>query len=115
MRKRLSAVAKRIRRSEPDYSKRSFSQCGEDLIVDHIFQQLKIEKPSYLDIGAYHPKRLSNTYLFYLKGSRGINVEPDPSLFEAFLNERQEDINLNIGIGPKSGTADFYIMNEPAL
>jgi FkbM family methyltransferase len=115
MRKKLSAVAKRIRRSEPDYSKRSFSQCGEDLIVDHIFHQLQIENPSYLDIGAHHPKRLSNTYLFYSRGSRGINVEPDPALFVAFLEDRKEDINLNIGVAGKGGSADFYIMNEPAL
>jgi FkbM family methyltransferase len=95
--------------------KRSYSQCGEDLIADHIFQQLKIARPTYIDIGAHHPKYLNNTYLFYKKGARGINIEPDPSLFREFEKQRPEDINLNIGIGDTEGDADFYIMNEPTL
>lgn len=97
------------------YAKKSFSQCGEDLIINHIFQQLNIEKPSYIDIGAHHPYYLNNTAFFYLKGSTGINIEPDPSLFEAFIKERQRDTNLNIGIGINSSECEFYVMSEPTL
>lgn len=97
------------------YGKSSYSQCGEDLIINHIFKQIGIEKPSYIDIGAHHPFYLNNTAFFYLKGSKGINIEPDPNLFNAFVDERNRDINLNIGIGLKIETADFYIMSEPTL
>lgn len=97
------------------YSNASYSQCGEDLIINHIFKQLGIEKPSYVDIGAHHPFYLNNTAFFYLKGSRGINIEPDPNLFNVFVSERKFDINLNIGIGLKHETADFYVMSEPTL
>jgi hypothetical protein len=58
----------------------SYSQSGEDVIVDFIFQILKIQKPSYLDVGAHHPSYLSNTYLFYQKGCQGVCIEPDPVL-----------------------------------
>ena len=51
----------------------SYSQSGEDLIVKHIFENLGVKKPSYLDIGAYHPFHLNNTVIFYLSGSHGIN------------------------------------------
>ena len=96
------------------YQKISFSQCGEDLIVKHIFNSLKIQKPSYIDIGAHDPFKLSNTALFYFHGSRGINIEPDPSLFSSFLQFRKEDINLNIGIGKKPGTYNLYLMSHSA-
>jgi FkbM family methyltransferase len=68
-----------------------------------------------MDIGAHHPFYLNNTALFYENGSRGINIEPDPSLFRAFVNHRKEDINLNIGISDRQSVLDFYIINDPVL
>jgi hypothetical protein len=47
-----------------DFTKVSFSQIGEDLIVDFIFQVRGIQKPTYIDIGAFHPEFLSNTAFF---------------------------------------------------
>lgn len=32
----------------------------------------------YVDIGAHHPFRFSNTYVFYKRGWRGINVDAMP-------------------------------------
>ncbi|WPU91636.1 FkbM family methyltransferase [Mucilaginibacter sabulilitoris] len=93
----------------------SYSQCGEDLIIKFIFDQLQIHHPSYIDIGAHDPFYLSNTALFYQLGSKGINIEPDPALFKTFANHRKHDINLNIGIGQASGAAKFYIISNPTL
>jgi len=95
--------------------KLSFSQSGEDIIVWFLLQHLKIQHPTYVDIGAHHPEYLSNTALFYLLGSRGINIEPDPRLFAKFTKSRSEDINLNIGIAASSGSMIFYRMTDPAL
>src|SRR5688572_17355247 len=89
---------------ESEYRKISYSQSGEDLIIKYIFDNLGISQPSYFDIGAHHPFFLSNTALFYSLGCRGINVEPDPSLFTPFKDKRKEDINLNIGISSSEGT-----------
>ena len=100
---------------ENKYKKISFSQCGEDLIIKHIFQALNIENPSYIDIGAHHPFYMNNTALFSLNGSVGINIEPDPSLFQNFPIHRSNDINLNIGVAEKDGEEDFYIISVPTL
>ena len=97
------------------YLKQSYSQSGEDLIIKYLFDNIGIHNPSYLDIGAHHPFYLNNTAIFYKEGARGINIEPDPSLFEKFKTERIGDINLNIGIGITEGVQEFYIINEPAL
>src|SRR6266498_5394456 len=95
----------------------SFSQCGEDLIINFIFENyFKINKPSYLDIGAHHPTYLSNTYLFYLKGCRGVCIEPDPALCDKFHKKRSRDICINAGVGVSSETsAEFYIMTTKTL
>lgn len=98
-----------------NFQKISYSQCGEDLIIRHIFDALKIKNPSFIDVGAHHPFYMSNTATFYLSGSSGINIEPDPVLFERFKVERQRDINLNIGISEIESESDFYIISTPTL
>ena len=94
---------------------KSYSQCGEDLIVRFIFNQLKIDKPSYIDIGAHHPYIISNTAEFYLNGSKGVNIEPNPFYFKFFLEERPNDVNLNIGISENKQMLEYYEFDEPAL
>ena len=100
---------------EPKNFKKSYSQCGEDIIVEYIFSLRGIEKPSYIDIGAHDPFFLSNTALFYEKGSRGINVEANKYLLDNFNLKRPNDINLNIGIGAYEGELDFFIMTDSSL
>jgi FkbM family methyltransferase len=101
---------------ENKYKKLSYSQCGEDIIIEFIFSNLGIKYPSYIDIGAHHPFYISNTALFYKKGCRGVCVEPDPYLFKEIMAVRKKDICLNIGIGfNQASEADFYIMSTPTL
>jgi FkbM family methyltransferase len=96
--------------------KTSYSQSGEDLIIDYLFKILKIKKPSYLDIGAFQPVKLSNTYLFYRQGGRGVCVEPDPILCDKFQKKRDRDVCLNIGIGLDArDKADFFVMSSQTL
>ena len=95
--------------------KKSYSQCAEDLLIKYIFDLRGIERPSYIDIGANDPFFLSNTALFYELGSRGINIEANPALYSKFKIQRQEDINLNVGIGLDEGELDFYIMTDSTL
>lgn len=102
-------------RQRQRYVNSSYAQCGEDLIIRFLFDLLRIEKPTYLDIGAHDPFYLSNTGLLYEQGCRGINIEPDPVLFERFVRFRPQDINLNIGIGISRGQAEFYRMRPPSL
>lgn len=95
--------------------KKTWSQCGEDIIVKFIFENLGLSRVVYMDIGAHHPKYLSNTYLFYLQGSNGVNIEPDPNLFSRFGRARRRDININAGVGPVAGSAEFYVMSSRTL
>ncbi len=91
----------------------SWSQEGEDRILYRIFEQQSVG--FYIDVGAHHPKRFSNTYFFYKRGWRGINIDAMPGSMKNFEKLRPRDINLEYGIGTFNGKLDYYIFNEPAL
>lgn len=95
----------------------SWAQQGEDLIIDFLFRNyLNVQNPGWLDIGANHASHLSNTYLFYKRGARGVNIEADPVLFSKINQKRKRDVNLNIGIGGTTkGELNFYKMSSSTL
>ncbi len=104
-----------IRRKAGIFYQKSYSQCGEDLIVNYIFNTLKMAHPSYLDIGAHHPRFLSNTYLFYCQGSRGVSIEPDPFLFRKINRARSRDVNLNVGMAAERGILNLHVFSSRTL
>ena len=112
---RLPSIMRQILRNISDNKKISYSQCGEDLIVRHLLNVLGISNIRYLDIGAHHPQYLSNSYLFYVNGDRGVCVEPDPALLREFVVQRPGDINMNCGVGALPGSAAFYVMSTSTL
>jgi FkbM family methyltransferase len=90
-----------------------FSQEGEDILLQRLFGDRN--SGFFVDIGAHHPKRFSNTYALYARGWRGINVDATPGSMEAFKNSRPEDRNLECGVGNTEGELPFYEFEEPAL
>lgn len=95
------------------YATLSYSQEGEDLILKRIFEGQ--ETGFYIDVGAHHPKRFSNTYFFYKMGWKGINIDATPGSINEFLRIRPNDINLEKAISNKKELLKYYIFNEPAL
>lgn len=89
------------------------AQYCEDLLI-YLLLDCK-EKGFYVDIGANNPSELSNTEFFYNRGWNGINIEPDPLLYEVFKVTRDRDINLNIGIGNQNQELDFYRLSANTL
>lgn len=62
----------------------------------------------YLDVGAYEPVLHSVTRLFYERGWRGVNIEPQPSVFRRLAAERPGDVNLNAGVADRLGVLTFF-------
>lgn len=96
---------------------KSFSQEGEDLILERLITD---KTGFFVDVGAHHPFRFSNTNFLYQRGWTGINIEPDFDGYELLKQYRPNDLNLNFAIlkdlgGPKSTTAEFYRFYEGAL
>jgi hypothetical protein len=107
-------LLRRIRNERFDvYAFKSYSQEGEDMILRHVFEGQW--QGFYVDVGAHHPRRYSNTFFFYKLGWRGINIDAMPGSMNLFTRFRPRDINLECGVGPYSQEAAYYMFNDPAL
>lgn len=95
------------------YALKSYSQEGEDMILRRFFENQKTG--FYVDVGAHHPKRFSNTYFFYKLGWRGINIDAMPGSMTAFNKMRPRDINIEKPVSYTKQLLTYYAFNEPAL
>lgn len=95
------------------YALKSYSQEGEDMVLHRIFEGRG--SGFYVDIGAHHPKRFSNTYFFYKHGWCGINIEPNSEAIKLFKKYRANDINIELGVSDQAGELTYFMFNEPAL
>lgn len=100
---------------ESKHKKTSFSQCGEDLIVDFVLATKSPSNNFFIDVGAHHPSYLNNTYLYYKRGWAGINIDPLAGNIALFEKRRGKDINVCAGIGDESKQATFYVMDPETL
>lgn len=103
-------VKNRLRKLFLNGGEISYSQAGEDMILNCIF--LSKSKGVYVDVGANHPTKASNTYFFYKKGWSGINIDALPDAIELFSKKRRRDINIQTGICDREGNLNFYIFQE---
>ncbi len=94
------------------FGKRSFAQSGEDIIAD--VELGKKRKGIYIDVGAFHPKLFSNTYMFYKRGWSGICIEPRPEAKEDFSSVRNRDVFVSMGVGAKKDVLEYFEFNDGA-
>lgn len=88
-------------------SKRAhYSQFGEDIAIARV---LNTDRAGFfVDVGCYHPRRYSNTWMLYQKGWRGINIDIDSIKIDAFNLLRKEDINIVSAVSNKNGEVSYY-------
>ena len=84
----------------------NFSQEGEDIFLIDFFKDRL--NGFYIDVGAFHPYRINNTYLLYKKGFRGINIDISATSIDFFNFARPDDVNLNIGASDKFEDKIFF-------
>ena len=61
-----------------------------------------------MDVGCFHPIRLSNTLFLYKKGWIGLNLDLSEKTIDLFNLSRPRDTNLNYGVGDKNCEIEFY-------
>jgi FkbM family methyltransferase len=100
------------RRSQNLQCRESYSQMGEDLVLcDLLRDGMKIERPTYVDIGAADPVQASNTYLLHETGGHGVLVEPNPAFQSRLHRYRPHDVIVKAGVGVTEETAaDYYVI-----
>ena len=95
------------------FSRKSYSQEGEDLMVDRLLSGKR--GGFYVEVGAHHPFRFSNTYFFYKKQWSGICIDPLPGIKKTFNIKRPRDLFLEVGVSASEGALEYFMFNEPAL
>lgn len=106
----IKKITKRLRKLFLTGGEISYSQAGEDMILNCIF--LSKNKGFYIDVGANHPTKASNTYFFYKKGWAGINIDAFPDAIKLFRKQRSKDINIETGVSDIEGILNFYMFKE---
>jgi FkbM family methyltransferase len=92
---------------------KTYAQESEDLILHRVFEQRA--SGFYVDIGAHHPRRFSNTHFFYQRGWRGINIDAMPGCMRLFRRVRPRDINLECAITENGQPATLLVFDDLAL
>jgi FkbM family methyltransferase len=100
---------------------RSYAQTGQDVLALYLIKKIdkiagrKRKTGVYVDIGACYPIKVSNTYLFYRLGWRGLCIDANPASKEAFVKARPKDIFETVAVGASDGELEFHTYDNPQL
>lgn len=90
-----------------------FGQSAEDVTVLRLFNKLR--NGFYVDIGAFHPRKYSNTYaLHQYYDWKGINIDASKEAISLFDLERPNDINIHTAVGNIEGKKTYWKFDFPA-
>ena len=78
-------------------------------------QNMEIDNGFYIDVGAQSPHTDSVTKSFYLRGWRGINIEPSTEYSQELKQERPNDINLEFALGEANTSEISYLFSNTGL
>lgn len=91
----------------------SFSKSGDDV---QLMKLINNRTPgAYVDVGSWHPVKYSNTYYFYLRGWKGICIDPNPELKELYTKLRPKDTFINAGVGNSGQTLEYFMFEESSM
>ncbi|MDD5570126.1 MAG: FkbM family methyltransferase [Bacteroidales bacterium] len=102
-----------IKKIANPWSKTSYSQTGEDLIIDALMNNKK--NGFYVDVGCNHPVDISNTFYFYLKGWKGINIDVNERMIMLFKKIRRYDVSVCAAVSDEEKEMDLYKFDRNAV
>ena len=83
-------------------NKNYYSQFGEDRIIINEILNPNYRNGFYIDVGCFHPKKYSNTYLLHKKKNwNGINIDIEVDKIKVFNIARPGDLNICCPISDK--------------
>lgn len=84
----------------------TYSQFGEDITAQNLLRN--VQSGFYVDVGAHHPLRHSNTAALHILGWQGVTVEPVRAQHEAFTRMRPHATNLRAAIHNDHDSVTIY-------
>ena len=86
----------------------SYAQNLEDYHLDLVFAGQS--GGTYVDVGGGHPVADNVSFWFYLKGWRGLVVEPQQALADIYAHVRPRDHTVSCLAGRADGEAEFHVV-----
>lgn len=93
--------------------KQSFALEGQDRVALSLLREVQLG--TYLDIGCAHPVDISNTYLFYTLGWRGVCIDGRESLRSIWSEIRPEDKFIGALCGQHFEKRKYFCFPEETL
>lgn len=88
----------------------SYAQNLEDYHLDLVFSGQ--QAGTYVDVGGGHPVADNVSFWFYLKGWRGLVVEPQQGLADIYAGVRPRDRVVSCLAGRAPGEAEFHVVER---
>jgi FkbM family methyltransferase len=88
----------------------SYSQNLEDYHLDLLFPGQA--DGAYVDVGGGHPVADNVSFWFYLKGWRGLIVEPQQGLADLYAHVRPRDHTVSCLAGRTEGQGEFHVVDK---
>jgi len=95
----------------------SYAQGAEDIIIPHIARyDFGLDGPGrYVDVGCNAPVKYSNTFLLYLIGWRGINIDANAELVAECKRVRRQDICVRAAVSDSEREVVFHKAKDDAV
>jgi FkbM family methyltransferase len=88
----------------------SYSHAHEDILLDFFLG--KKSKGVYVDVGANDPIFGNNTYRFYKRGWRGINIDPNLTSITRLNQLRPGDVNIQVAVSDFQGIGNLQTLGS---
>jgi len=88
----------------------SYAQNLEDYHLELMFTGQ--DTGTYIDVGGGHPVADNVSFWFYLKGWRGLIVEPQQALADLYAHVRPRDHTVSCLAGAREGEAQFHVVEK---
>lgn len=95
--------------------KSSYSFAGEDQVIESLLKSKVYEAGYYVDVGCNHPVFLSNTYLFYRRGWRGVCVDANKELIKKYRYLRPRDKAVHALVSDGTREREFTFLTNNVL
>lgn len=93
----------------------SYSFTGEDRILESLIKSRITNSGFFVDVGCNHPIFLSNSYLFYRRGWRGICVDANEKLIHKYKYYRPKDRAVCALVSDTREMRTFYHLTNNVL
>lgn len=96
------------------HAKISYAQSADDLMAAYFLRDYEGPKV-YVDVGCNHPRRLSNTYWFYLRGWAGVAIDGNPCVVQRFRMMRPRDTVVHALVSNEVADHEFVTFEDSAV